>query len=326
MESQNDVEVARKAMELTNTWQLAGRSIHELSGGERQRVIIARALAQEPKILLLDEPMSHLDIINQLEIMDLVKNLCVKSGLAVLAVIHDLNMAARYCNTVLMLKAGTVFAAGEVDKVMTSENIRSVFSVDAIVRRNLVTNSLYVIPLSPKRATAEKKCAIHLICGAGTGTMLMKTLVDEGYSVTAGVLNQLDSDFEACEMLKIPVVTEAPFSAINDETYLANLEMICNASMVVLTSVPFGLGNLRNLEAAKEALHRGIPVYVIDEVPIESRDFTGGRATLLMRELKIGGAVFVEHPSDLPSLLNISKDRLVDLSEHVALTGHVRDD
>jgi iron complex transport system ATP-binding protein len=325
MESQKDVEIARKAMELTNTWHLAGRSIHELSGGERQRVIIARALAQEPKILLLDEPMSHLDIINQLEVMDLVKSLCVQSGLAVLAVIHDLNMAARYCNTVLMLKNGTIFAAGEVEKVLTSENIRSVFSVDAIVRKNLVTNSLNIIPLSPKKASTDKKCAIHLICGAGTGTMLMKTLVDEGYSVTAGVLNQLDSDYEACEMLKIPVVAEAPFSAINDETYFANLEMICNASMVVLTSVPFGLGNLRNLDAAKEALQRGIPVYVIDEVPIESRDFTGGRATAIMRDLKVGGAVFVKHPSDLPSLLNVSKDKLAGLLEHTALTGHVKD-
>ncbi len=158
MESPKDVEIARRAMELTNTWSLANRSIQELSGGERQRVIIARALAQEPKILLLDEPMNNLDIINQLEIMDLVKGLCAKNDLAVVAVIHDLNMAARYCNIVLMLKAGTVFAVGEVGKVLTSENIHCVFSVDAIVRNNFVTNSLYVIPLSPKKVSAEKKC------------------------------------------------------------------------------------------------------------------------------------------------------------------------
>jgi len=211
METKKDVEIARKAMELTNTWGFADRSIHELSGGERQRVIIARALAQEPKILLLDEPMSHLDIINQLEIMDLVKSLCVKSGLAVIAVIHDLNMAARYCNSALLLKTGKVFAIGKIDEVLTSDNIRSVFAVDAIVRNNLVTNSLFIIPLSPKKYSADKKCSIHMICGAGTGTMLMKTLVDEGYAMTAGVLNLLDSDFEACELLKIPAVTEDPF-------------------------------------------------------------------------------------------------------------------
>jgi iron complex transport system ATP-binding protein len=321
MEGAHDVEVAKKAMMLTNTWVLADRSVNELSGGERQRVIIARALAQEPKILLLDEPMNNLDIINQLEIMDLVKSLCVNNGLAVLAVIHDLNMAARYCNLVLMMKAGEVYSFGEVDKVLTDETIRSVFDVDAIVRRNPATNSLYVIPLSPKKPSADKKCAIHVICGAGTGTMLMKTLVDEGYAVTAGVLNQLDSDYEACEMLKIPVVMEAPFSAITNDAYLSNLEVIATAAMVIVTSVPFGLGNLQNLEAAKEALRRGIPVYVLDEVPIESRDFTGGKATELMRALRGSGAVFVKHPSDLLELLHISGQRRAGLSEW-SLVGH----
>lgn len=325
MESPKDMEIARKAMELTNTWSLAGRSIHELSGGERQRVIIARALAQEPKILLLDEPMSNLDIINQLEIMDLVKSLCVKSGLTVLAVIHDLNMAARYCNTALLLKSGKVFGIGEIEKVLTSENIRNVFAVDAIVRKNLVTNSLYVIPLSLKKPPLEKKCSIHMICGAGTGTLLMKTLVDEGYSVTAGVLNLLDSDFEACELLRIPAITEAPFSPITDKTYAANLDMINNACLLVITAVPFGSGNLRNLEAAKEALKQGVPTYIIDEVPIESRDFTNGKATKLMAELKDKGAIFVKQQTDLPSLLNISKEKTdILLKQKSTLPGHLK--
>ncbi|MCW3996819.1 MAG: ABC transporter ATP-binding protein [Candidatus Bathyarchaeota archaeon] len=324
METPKDVEVARKAMELTNTWYLADRSVHELSGGERQRVIFARALAQEPKILLLDEPMSHLDLINQLEIMDLVKGLCVKNGLSVLAVIHDLNMAARYCDMILMLKDGQVFALGKAEEVLTSENIRSVFAVDAIVRKNLVTNSLYVIPLSPKRNSCEKKGTVHMICGAGTGTLLMKALVDEGYNVTAGVLNLLDSDFEACELLKIAAVTEAPFSPISDKSHALNLEMLENASMVVVTAVPFGFGNLRNLEVAKEALKRGIPTYVIDDVPVEKRDFTNGEATRLILELKEMGAIFVKHPYDLPSLLNSSINTSTVPAEPTNLAGHLK--
>ncbi|MGD6851363.1 MAG: ABC transporter ATP-binding protein [Candidatus Bathyarchaeia archaeon] len=323
MESPKDVEIAKKAMELTNIWNFAQRPIQELSGGERQRVIIARALAQEPKILLLDEPMSHLDIINQLEVMDLVKSLCVNNGLAVLAVIHDLNMAARYCNTAMMLKNGKIYALGEIEKVLTSENISNVFEVDAIVRRNFVTNTLNVIPLSPKKASTQRKCGIHVICGAGTGALLMKALVDQGYNVTAGVLTTLDTDFEASEMLKIPVVTEAPFTTITEQAYMQTLEMIGNASMVVLTSVPFGSGNLRNLEIAKEALKRGIPTYVIDEVPIESRDFTGGKATKLMSQLKEGGAVFVKSPLDVPSLLNGTKEK-PNLSVQRALAGHTK--
>jgi len=310
IESSKDMAIAKKAMMVTNTWQFAERPINELSGGEKQRVIIARALAQEPAILLLDEPLTHLDIINQLEIMDLVKELCVKEKLIVLAVFHDLNLAARYCTSAIMLKKGKIFAAGGLPEVLTSENIKGVFNVNAIVKKHLVTNSVFVIPLSPQKPPLSKKCAIHLICGAGTGTALMKVLLDEGYSVTAGVLNVLDTDFETAQFLKIPAATEAPFSPITEKTRKTNLAMISKASMIVLTSVPFGHGNIQNLEAAKEALEKGIPVFVLNEVPIESRDFTQGRATALFDDLKAKGATFVKDQTELLSRLNVSEEKL----------------
>jgi len=325
MESEKDMAIARKVMNLTNIWHLAERPMNELSGGEKQRVIIARALAQEPKILLLDEPLTHLDIMNQLEIMDLVKDLCVKEKLVVLAVFHDFNLAARYCKSAIMLKDSRIFAAGNLTEVLTSENIKSVFNVDAIVQKHLVTNSIFVVPLSPQKASSYKKCSIHLICGAGTGTALMKILLDEGYSVTAGVLNVLDTDLETAQFLKIPVITEAPFSPITEKTNKANLEMISEASLVVLTSVPFGYGNLQNLEAAIAAVEQGIPTFVIDEVPIEKRDFTKGKAKALLEELRSKCAEFIKDQNELLSILNVSVENLkIAKEERDRILAHLK--
>jgi iron complex transport system ATP-binding protein len=308
-ESEKDFNIAKKAMEYTGTWNLANRLITELSGGERQRVIIARALTQEPKILLLDEPTSHLDISNQLEIMDLLKQLCVEKKLLIVGVFHDFNLAARYCDSIILLKDGKIVSAGKASETLTSENIRDVFGINAIVNRHPVTDLPFVIPVSKPKNQCQKSLSVHIISGAGTGSTLMKILTDSGYNVSAGVLNVLDTDFATAQYLKIPVTTEAPFSPVTEKSQKTNMEMIAKANIVVLTSVPFGSGNLQNLEAAKLARGLGIPVYILDEVPIEIRDFTDGKAKALFANLKKMGATFVKNQEALLNLLNISEEK-----------------
>ena len=134
------------AMEKTATHSLAERRIDELSGGEIQRVVIARVLAQEPKSILLDEPTANLDISYQVEILDLIKNLCRENNLAVVIALHDLNLAAQYCDRLILISNGRVHAQGTPSEVITSRNIKEVYGAERCVYAH-PANSLPIVLL-----------------------------------------------------------------------------------------------------------------------------------------------------------------------------------
>jgi len=138
-ESPKDLEIAKKAMEWTETLPISQRPIDELSGGERKRVYIARALAQEPEMILLDEPTSNLDIRHQVEFLDLVLSLNREKGLTILMASHDLNLASEYCDHLIFLQNGKIYKMGSPEEVMTRENIEKVYGCEVWVDRNPVS-------------------------------------------------------------------------------------------------------------------------------------------------------------------------------------------
>ena len=146
-EQAHDLAIAQHAMEQTGVSALATREIHELSGGERQRVVLARALAQEPQLLLLDEPTAFLDIKHQVEVYDLLKRLSRQQGLTVVAIMHDLNLAALYCDRLALLKAGKVFAHGTPEQVLTYVNIKAVYDTEVYIGLNDITGKVHILPL-----------------------------------------------------------------------------------------------------------------------------------------------------------------------------------
>ena len=148
VEGQSDDRIARNAMRLTETDQFETRTIETLSGGERQRVFLARAVAQQPQVLLLDEPTSNLDILHQLKILTLVRQL-VDDGLTAIAAIHDLNLAARFCDRLVLISEGRVVADGLAEDVLTPELIESAFGVESAIYREPVTGALAISLIAP---------------------------------------------------------------------------------------------------------------------------------------------------------------------------------
>ncbi|MFQ6097614.1 MAG: heme ABC transporter ATP-binding protein [Armatimonadota bacterium] len=157
-ESERDLAIARRAMERTDCADLADRSITQVSGGEKQRVIIAKALAQEPSVLLLDEPTMALDINHQVEILDLVRHLNRTENVTVLAVLHDLNLASQYCDYLVALREGVLFGIGTPEEVITAENIRALYGAQVHVHPHPISGRPQVVLLpheAAERASAR---------------------------------------------------------------------------------------------------------------------------------------------------------------------------
>jgi iron complex transport system ATP-binding protein len=132
-EGKKDLAIVKGVMQATQTLAFAERRVGELSGGERQRLTIARALAQEPKIILMDEPTANLDINFQIETLDLARQLCLKQKLIVVVTLHDLNLASQYCDRLVLLSDGSVYCQGIPETVINAQTIKDVYGAEVYV-------------------------------------------------------------------------------------------------------------------------------------------------------------------------------------------------
>ena len=296
-----DEEIVREALKAARIEDLAERAVTTLSGGERQRVLLARALAQQPQVLLLDEPTANLDLRHQSEVLTLARHLAHDGGLAVLAVLHDVNLAASYCDRLVLLGRGEIAASGTPAEVLTAENVAAVYGARVWVRPHPVTGRPLVLTLPELPGDAPQRCRVHVICGGGTGTDLLLSLHERGFGVTVGALHEGDPDADAARFLGIPFASEPPFSLLSYAVLEQAAHLAEDASVVILTEVPFGQANQANLEAALTLRRAGKTALCRQGTAhFAARDFTGGRAARLWSQLLAAGASVVP---DTPALL-----------------------
>ncbi len=303
IERESDLKIVDHALALTDSLEIADRYIDELSGGERQRVIIARALSQEPKIMLLDEPTSYLDINHQVEIYDLIKRLNSERDLSVIIVSHDLNMASEYCDRLVLMKNGRVYKDGTPREVITESNIRDVYGINVMVTDNVITGSPHITLLSKlmSKKYRQHNLKIHVISGGGSGAQLLRRLAIEGFRTSVGVLNISDTDYKIARSLEMDIVAEAPFSPISDSAHQNNIKKIENSDIVIITRVPIGYGNLKNMIAAQIAISAGAKIIVFED--FNGMDYTNGKATEIYNDLIDNGAIVVKDETELFNIL-----------------------
>ncbi|MFB6124161.1 MAG: ATP-binding cassette domain-containing protein [Haloferacaceae archaeon] len=278
-----DREAVDRAMERTDVTQFADRSITEVSGGERQRVFLARALAQETPVLLLDEPTSSLDVNHQVRTLELVRELA-DEGRTVVAAIHELDLAARYCDELRLLYDGTIHAAGPPESVLSESNVERAFDTAAAVAENPVTGSTEVVALPDRERSTGR---VHVVGGGGAAAHYLYALDAAGYEVSVGAVNEGDTDASVASRLGLDAVTVPPYAPVDDEARAAVGERIERADAVLVADVAVGTGNLPNLDAARDA----DSLVVVEGRPFDARNHAGEAAARTYAALRERGTV-----------------------------------
>jgi len=234
---EEDREVVMECLRLVNAEGLAEKPFSEMSDGERQKIMIARALAQSPEVMLLDEPTSFLDAKHRVEIMLLLRRIAAK-GVAILMTTHDVELALRLCDRVVLLSSGEVVSLGSPEEVLRDDLLRKVYGTE----RAVFSRKTGAFEIRPERAESQ----VHVVCGAGSGVDVMRGLARRGIAFTAGVLHEGDVDCCVATACSSEVVVERAFREISEEK-LERAVRLAEGKIVIDTGFPVTEMNEKNL-------------------------------------------------------------------------------
>ncbi len=250
-----DKQAVTFAIEQVNAGKLTHRQFETLSDGERQKILLARALAQEPRLILLDEPTLHLDLKHRLEVMSILQKLCRERNITVLASLHDVDIAAKISDQVILLKDGGVMAWGPPEEVLDAKRVASLYDFNN-AGFNPALGSIEI-------RGANNRSQVFVVGGMGCGAVLYRLLAKRGFGIVTGVLHENDIDCYVASSLGAKCVTCAPMEKITANKIKEARLLMRQAAYVIDAGFPISGLNRMNTDIITDALARRKPIFTL---------------------------------------------------------------
>ena len=253
--TEQDKAAVQEALERVHALDLAGRDFATLSDGQRQRILLARALCQEPEVIVLDEPTAYLDIRYKIELLDILREMALQKQLTVILSLHEIDLAMKISDYLLCVKGETIASFGTPEEVLQNHVIEQLYGMEA-GSYNLLFGSVEL----PK---PEGEPKVFVIAGAGCGIPVYRALQKKGIPFATGILFENDVDFQVARALSICVVSASAFEEITDEQYRKAAKLVLQCRAIIDAGTPIGTGNLKNRQLLQLAREKEIPIHSV---------------------------------------------------------------
>jgi len=246
--SREDEEKVEEAMRAVHAESLGSRDFNNISDGQRQRVLLARAICQEPDIIILDEPTSFLDIKHKLDLLSILRDMAKKKQITVIMSLHEIDLAQKIADKIICVKGDTISHFGKPEDIFEENMIKELYEI----------NNGFFDPLfgSIELPKPDGEAKTFVICGNGTGIPIFRQLQKDHTPFIAGILYTNDVDYRLARLLASKVITEEPFMEISEEAFLKAQKAMESCERIICTAVPVGSCNKRLgelIDAAKKS-------------------------------------------------------------------------
>ena len=241
-----DLKAICSALEMVNAADLADRQLGSLSDGERQKAYLARALAQEPEMIILDEPTMHLDLKHRMDVMSILRKMCREKGITIIASLHDVDIASKISDCVALVKNGAVTDNGPPEKRLSGNAVADLYDFDDACF-NPALGSIEI------RGNGQLG-KVFVAAGMGTGAVLYRLLAKNGFRITTGVLHTNDLDYYVAKSLGAECVVQPPMEPVSEDMFNTAATLLKQADLIIDTGFMAGDLNQRNIELVKYAL------------------------------------------------------------------------